>query len=95
MKYTVRDSTGYDVAERPSPSAANIIAVKRTERTGEKHYVIDEDRVITFVANDPRPGGKLRTALYLLCFVVLAITAVQLYSALKDEEQHLEWKARV
>lgn len=38
---------------------------------------------------------SLRTALYLLCFVVLAITAVQLYSALKDEEQRLEWKARV
>lgn len=95
MKYTVRDSMGYDVAERPSPSAANIIAVKQTERTGEKHYVIDEDGIITFVANDPRPDGNLRTALYLLCFVILAITAVQFHSALKAEEQRLAWAARV
>jgi hypothetical protein len=38
---------------------------------------------------------SLRTALYILCFAVLAVASVQLHDALKAEEQRLAWAARV
>lgn len=38
---------------------------------------------------------SLKTALYIMCAVVLMITGYQFHGALKAEEQRLAWAARV